>query len=253
MCSVVILYRPDHRWPILFAANRDEMKGRPWAAPGRHWPDRADVVAGIDRLAGGSWLGVNDNGVLAAILNRADSLGPETGKRSRGELVLEALDHADASAAAEALGFLDPAAYRSFNMVVADNRDAYWLRSIGRPEGWIDVERLAPGLSMVTAHDRNDAANSRRIRAYLPRFEKAPAPDPDAGDWSGWQRLLADRRFDQGGGPYDAMNIATEGGFGTVSSSLIALPGPGAGTLPAIWLFAPGHPDESTFESVDLA
>src|SRR3546814_2463721 len=84
-------------------------------SPGRHWPDRPQVVAGIDRLAGGSWLGVNDDGVVAAVLNREGTLGPAPGLRSRGELVLEALDHADAAAAAAALGALNPDAYRSLD------------------------------------------------------------------------------------------------------------------------------------------
>src|ERR1700719_1673890 len=127
MCTLVILRRPEHDWPVIIGANRDEMIDRPAEPPGRHWPDREEVVAGRDLLAGGSWLGLNDWGVAAAVLNRHGSLGPAAGLRSRGELVLEALDHADAVAAAEALSYLDPAAYRSFNLIVADNRDAFWL------------------------------------------------------------------------------------------------------------------------------
>ena len=102
MCTLVMLFRPGHEWPLLIAANRDEMLDRTWSAPARHWPDRPEVVAGRDELAGGSWLGVNDDGVVAGILNRMGSLGPGDGKRTRGELVLEALDHSDAAAAAEA-------------------------------------------------------------------------------------------------------------------------------------------------------
>ena len=52
MCSVVILRRPESTWPVIFAANRDEMNDRPWLAPGRHWPDRPETVAGFDKLAG---------------------------------------------------------------------------------------------------------------------------------------------------------------------------------------------------------
>jgi hypothetical protein len=121
MCTLVILRRPEHRWPVVIGANRDEMIDRPWQPPGRHWPDRPEVVAGLDTLAGGSWLGINDWGVAAAVLNRHGSLGPAPDRRSRGELVLEALDHADAVAAAEALSHLDPGAYRTFNLIVADD------------------------------------------------------------------------------------------------------------------------------------
>lgn len=254
MCSVVILFRPGHDWPVLLAANRDEMADRPWAPPARHWPDRPEVVAGLDRLAGGSWLGINDHGVLAGILNRVNSLGPLPGRRSRGELVLEALDHASAASAAEALKALDPGAYRSFNMVIADARDAWWLRNLGHSQGWIDVHPLPPGLSMITAHDRNDPA-SRRIRRFLPRFEAAPPPDPDAaggeGDWAAWEELLASRDYEEGGGPTDAMAIVTGTGFETVSSSLVALPAAGSGRRP-VWRFAAGRAGERPFEPVAL-
>src|SRR6266478_3756429 len=104
MCTLVILRRPDHQWPVLIGANRDEMIDRPWQPPCRHWPDRPEVVAGLDALAGGSWLGVNDWGVAAAVLNRHGSLGPARGARSRGELVREALDPADWTAWESLLG-----------------------------------------------------------------------------------------------------------------------------------------------------
>lgn len=116
MCTLVLLRRPDHDWPLIVGANRDEMVDRPSRAPGRHWPDRPEILGGLDVLSGGSWLAMNDHGLVAAVLNRRGSLGPAAGKRSRGELVLEALDHADASAAAWALADLDPGAYRSFNL-----------------------------------------------------------------------------------------------------------------------------------------
>ena len=90
------LRRPGTAWPLVLAANRDELASRPARPPARHWPDRAEVVAGLDVQAGGSWLGINDHGVVAGVLNRTGTLGPAAGKRSRGELVLEALDHADA-------------------------------------------------------------------------------------------------------------------------------------------------------------
>jgi len=82
MCTLVILRRPEHDWPVIIGANRDEMIDRPWQPPGRHWPDRPEVVAGLDTLAGGSWLGINDWGVAAAVLNRHGSLGPAPDRRS---------------------------------------------------------------------------------------------------------------------------------------------------------------------------
>ena len=259
MCTVVLLHRPGHDWPVLLAANRDEMSGRPWQAPARHWDDRPDVVAGLDVLAGGSWLGLNDHGVAAAILNRVGTLGPAPGKRSRGELVLDALDHADAALAAEALADLDPAAYRPFNMLLADSDGGYWLRGLGgeaggEEGGHVELHPLPPGLHMLTARDIDDRT-SPRIDRYLPLFEQAAVPDPAAGDWSAWRKLMAATEHDLKAGPRGAMTIRSEngGGFGTVSSSLIALPrptGPGETPLKPVWLFAPGAPDVTEYQPV---
>lgn len=249
MCTLVLLRRPDHPWPLVIAANRDEMLDRAWKPPARHWPDRPDVVAGLDVLAGGSWLGMNDDGVVAAMLNRSDSLGPAPGKRSRGELVLEALDHPDAADAADALTHLDPAAYRSFNMVVADNRDAYWLRNRGDDATSVEVFPVPDGVSMLTAMDLNESRSSPRVRRYRPRFAAAAAPDPDAGTWGDWPDLLA-----AGPGPdgaAGAMCFRLDSGFGTVCSSLLAVSAP-APESRAIWRFAPGPPDSTAFEPVNL-
>src|ERR1700722_9048122 len=120
MCTVVVLIRPRHAWPLVLAANRDEMLDRAWDPPAEHWPERPGIIAGRDRAAGGTWMGVNRAGVVAAVLNRPRSLGPAAGKRSRGELPLLALEHRSADAAAAALGALDAGAWRSFNLVLTD-------------------------------------------------------------------------------------------------------------------------------------
>ena len=253
MCTVVILRRPDHDWPVLMAANRDEMVGRPWDPPGRHWPDRENVVAGIDQLAGGTWMGLNDEGVVAGILNRKDSLDPDDLLRSRGEIVLEALDHADAADAADALSNLDGGSYRSFNLVVADNRDAFWIRSKGEAAGGrVDVVEIPVGISMLTAFDLNDTA-SGRVAFHKPRFDAATAPDIDAGDWSSWQNLLASAEHGADTDSRDAMRITTDFGFGTLSSSLIALPSMNFPGRKPVWQFAAGAPGVVAFEAVDLA
>ena len=88
MCSIVILRQSDSEWPIIIGANRDEMVERESLPPGRHWDQQTQITAGKDVQAGGTWLGVNDYGLVAGVLNRMDTLGPLENKRSRGELVL---------------------------------------------------------------------------------------------------------------------------------------------------------------------
>jgi uncharacterized protein with NRDE domain len=242
MCTFVILRWPGNDWPVLIAANRDEMADRPWSPPARHWPDRPEVVAGRDDLAGGSWLGINDYGVTAGILNRFGSLGPAAGMRSRGELVLEALDHADAVRAAHALAGLDPRAYRTFNMVIADNREAFWLRHADdtgkRP---VELHGIAPGLSLLAAGEMDD--DTPRLKRFRPRFAAARPPDPARDDWRDWENLLADNRPDPPADLQSAMRFHLATGFATVSSALIALPGPGIELKPrfrfAAWLPEP--------------
>lgn len=239
MCTVVLSLRPGHPWPILLAANRDERVDRPWEPPAAHWPERPGVVAGRDLLGGGTWMAMRD-GVVAAVLNRPGSLGPAPGKLSRGDLPLQAVEHSCAAQAAAALATLEAGAYRSFNMVVADCTGAWFVRGlgVGRPDIWV----LEPGVHIVTAHDPDDPASPRGA-AYLPRFRDAAAPDPARGDWDAWTTLLADR---SGGGT--AINVPERDGFGTVCSSLVALPDRGA---PA-WLFAAGPPDRAPFRPVLL-
>ncbi|GHD61469.1 hypothetical protein GCM10017083_48830 [Thalassobaculum fulvum] len=252
MCTVVILRRPGAPWPLIMAANRDELAGRPWRAPDRHWPDRPEIVAGLDVLAGGSWLGINDHGVVACILNRHGTLGPAPGKRSRGELVLEALDHADAADAAHALGALEPDSYRPFNMLLADSRDAFWLAHRGDgggiDGGGVDVSPVPAGVSMLTAHDLNDRAGSPRTARYLDRFRAAPAPDPAADDWAVWEMLMGATDHAAEAGPGGAMTISGPGEFGTSSAAMIALPAPGGGK--PVFRFAPGRPDRTGFERI---
>jgi hypothetical protein len=224
------------------------MPDRSWEPPGRHWRDRPDLVAGLDRLAEGSWMGINDHGVACVVMNRVNSLGPDPDKRSRGELVLEALDHAEAGESVNALLELNPDAYRPFNIFVGDPKQAFWLRNA---DGTIAAEEIPPGLHMLTSLELNDE-NDPRISHYLPLFRQAAHPDPDSSDWNDWRELLASNDHAAGESRAASMCFKLQTGLCTLSSSLIALPlYPGVDSRP-LWLFAPGPPDQVEFESVDL-
>jgi len=235
---------------MLIAANRDEMAGRPWSPPGRHWPDHPGVTAGRDEEAGGTWLGVNDAGVVAAVLNRVGSLGPAGGKRTRGDLPLIALEHQNARDAAEAITTLPGRDFRAFNMVIADASGAFWLRWTDRDGATApEIGRIPEGLHMLTAHDLDDSAASPRVARHLPLFRAAPVPDPESGDWAGWEARLADPSRDSSATESGSLLIEDRGGFGTVSSSLIGL---ASATRRTIWRFAAGRPDKVSFRPVAL-
>jgi uncharacterized protein with NRDE domain len=240
MCTVVVLVRPDHPYPLQLAANRDEHRSRPWDSPAQHWPGSPGVIAGRDRTAGGTWMGVNRTGVVATILNRAGTLGPILGKRSRGEIPLLALRHPTAGAAAEAVAQIDAGEWRDFNMVIADRTGAFFVRGVG--EAQPAVFRLPPGVSMVTAYDPNDPT-SPRVARHLDRFRAAPTDGPE--DWQAWRAILSDRSGDVG----EQMNVVPRRDFCTVSSSLLSISAAGRMT----WWFAPGSPHETEFRPVDLS
>jgi hypothetical protein len=126
-------------------------------------------------------------------------------------------------------------------MVVADTRDAFFIRGLGANQP--QALALGEGIAMVTAHDPNDAT-SPRTRRHLPRFRATPPPDPATGDWSAWVKLLADSDYDPAIGIAETLNVPPMNGFGTICSSLVAL-GPARR-----WLFCPGPPGSAPFAPV---
>jgi hypothetical protein len=240
VCTVILLIRPGHAWPVVMAANRDERLARAWDPPAAYWPDHPGLVAGRDRTGGGTWMGLNKAGVVAAVLNRQGSLGPAPGKRSRGELPLLALTRPSAEQAAAALAALDAGQWRGFNFIAADASEVWFVRGLGH--GHPQVQRLAPGLHMITSREPDDPG-SPRVARHLPRFAAAEAPDPVSG-WDAWQTLLSD----QGGEPAEQLNVVPRGGYGTACASLLALPATGA----PVWLFAPGPPHSAPFQPVTV-
>ncbi len=239
MCTVALLCRRGHAWPVMLAANRDERIDRPWDSPGAWWPDLPGVVGGRDRTAGGTWMALNRHGVVCCVLNRSGSLGPAPGKRSRGELPLIALAEKTLDAAVRSIDSLDAGEWRSFNLVLASAEGAFWVS--GRADGRPEAMPLPEGVSMVTAFDPNDT-DSPRVARHLPRFRAASAPDTD--DWRGWRAVLAD----SSGTSVQQLNVRPRDGFGTVCSALLGLPAKG---MPQ-WLFAAGPPDAAPFEKVAL-
>jgi uncharacterized protein with NRDE domain len=69
----------------LLAANRDEVYARPFSPP-RRWVAETPFWAPRDEDEGGTWIGVNERGLVAAITNRS-LLPAEAGRESRGHLV----------------------------------------------------------------------------------------------------------------------------------------------------------------------
>jgi uncharacterized protein with NRDE domain len=127
MCLIVFAWRPSHPTPLIVAANRDEFYARP-TLPLSRWPDAPQVYAGRDLEAGGTWMGISDDGRFAALTNIRDPNQP-IGLRSRGDLVARYLSGAQSleDYLAEAAG--RAAEYTGFNLLAGDARHLYYLNS----------------------------------------------------------------------------------------------------------------------------
>ncbi|WP_339103711.1 NRDE family protein [Haloterrigena salinisoli] len=255
MCTLTLAWQVFEDAPVAVAANRDEAVDRE-SLPPDIYREEPLIVAPSDAEAGGTWIGYNEHGVFAGITNKWTD-ADLAGDRSRGLLVADVLA---AESAAEAGEIIETATadreYQGFYLVVADADDAYcyyWDGSLER----IDFE---PGVHVVVnvAVDetvdvpdfradagRRQAANARGVREALSvddgdgnRDDDADA-DESVGEWL--------ERAGEVLGDHEYGVCIHENGFGTRSSSLIAL-----GPAGPRYEFAPGPPCETAYEPVSL-
>jgi len=211
MCTLVVLHRAIPGVPLLVAANRDEYFARRAEGPAlRRTPGGVAVVAPRDARGGGTWLGVNVGGLVAALTNVAGSEADPT-RRSRGLLVLEALEAGSAREAAERAGSISVRDYNPWNLFVGDGREAFAVGSGTEPR------QLAPGAHVVgnASLDAPPTPKLARLRERAERLAGHCLPDALAG----LEELC---RGHEGGDPLGSACVHTER-YGTRSSALIAL------------------------------
>ncbi len=241
MCTAIVSIEPGG--PLLLAGVRDELAGRAWRPPGRHWPDYPGLIGGLDLQAGGTWLAVAPAlRRVACVLNGRGRMAPEASRRSRGVLPLLAAEQGK-------LGLAGLADFDPFHLLSAEpERAVLWSW-----DGSELTERdLGPGVHMVV----NSGVDARlgdardheqeRVSYFLPRFREAARPVPRPGGpperaWGAWLPLL------NGGGlgledPRALIvrrELAPGRIWGTTSISLVAL---SPGGLRYDFTAAPGDP-----------
>jgi uncharacterized protein with NRDE domain len=117
MCTISIV--PDGAG-FRVMSNRDERRDRAVALQPRFETlESRTAIMPIDPAGGGSWIGVNDRGLVAAILNRhAVRPVPSGSFTSRGAIVRQALACDSAEAAVEAVRTLDATRFQPFRLVL---------------------------------------------------------------------------------------------------------------------------------------
>jgi uncharacterized protein with NRDE domain len=170
MCTLAIYVRQLPGFPLVIAANRDEFLDREATGP-ELLAAQPRMVGGRDLRAGGTWLAISADGVVAGLLNRRTEALPIASKRSRGELPMLALAAGSAAAAARVIGALPADAYNAFNLLVADRSDA-WVAQNHDDE--MRMTPLAPGLHLVSNLDVDDPTCPKIARSHE-RFAAAGA------------------------------------------------------------------------------
>ena len=160
MCTLVILRRPDHRWPVLIGANRDEMIERPWQPPGaplarsaggdcRARCSRRRFVARHQRL-GGRCRGIEPNRLTRPGAGSCARAANWCWRRSIMPM---------RSMPPRPCRISNPTAYRTFNLIVADERDGFWLRHAGGRR--VEIHPIKDGLSLIAAGESTISARRR--------------------------------------------------------------------------------------------
>jgi hypothetical protein len=117
MCTVTVV---PHETGVRVMCNRDERRSRPAALPPRvHDLGGRLAVFPVDPRGGGSWVGVNDAGIVVTLLNVSgpSKRSSQEPKRSRGLIVREVLRCGSLSHVVETVAGLDASLFEMFRLV----------------------------------------------------------------------------------------------------------------------------------------
>jgi len=233
---MAILYQSTSDAPLLVAANREEYFDRP-SQPPRIQAGKPRVICGIDRKAGGTWMGVNQYGLFATVLNRPRAAAPPE-PRSRGLLCRELLNYRTAREAAEhAVGELKSGKYAGANYVAADANHAVLVCGGDR----VEAVELEPGLHMFSGATVDDYNDSRQqfIRRLLTLHKLDSAVTFLA---------VASRSFSREPDASGRRGVVLKGpDYGTVSSTLISL---SSRAQNAVYQYAAGPPCDHAYDDL---
>jgi uncharacterized protein with NRDE domain len=177
MCTLLLLRHVHPEWPLVLAANRDELYERPTTGP-RLLPGSPRIlVPGQDQVRGGTWMGVTDTGFFVGLTNQRGGNAQGPAPRSRGEVVLSALQAGNIEAIERYLDMLDPAGFNPFNLLYGD---AHALRvAYARPEhARVAREDVPPGIHVLPNDVLDSPALPKVQRARLRAAEHARRPWP---------------------------------------------------------------------------
>lgn len=234
MCLLAIQYQLVPESPVLVAANREEFYERP-SLPPTIQSGKPRVLCGVDEQAGGTWLGVNQNGLFVGVSNRRRSQ-PTYPTRSRGVLCKELLKSGSALEARDrAMDELLSGKYDGANYACVDAESAWVVH--GGDE--IEAVELHEGLNIIANGDVNDHRDERvELARRLLTLQTLDSPVKFLA--------VASKVFSRAPTPPGRPSMVVQGNDrGTVSSTLISL---GQKPRDAIYQYASSAPHEAKYE-----
>jgi uncharacterized protein with NRDE domain len=148
VCLLIVLSRVVPGWPLLVAANRDERLDRPAEPLTLLRSNGPRTAGGRDLMAGGTWLALNDHGVVAGLTNKPAEEGRDPSKRSRGEIPLALTAAATAwDGVSSFQRSASPGDYNPCWALVGDRSSLYYV-DVTQSAGVRSVE-LSPGIHVL--------------------------------------------------------------------------------------------------------
>jgi uncharacterized protein with NRDE domain len=231
MCVLVLVTQPTKETSLMIGANRDEFRQRPSAAPAIL---EEGIMGGQDLEAGGTWLGVNQEGLFVAITNRSHPL-PAQDSPSRGKLVMEALRTPTVQAAqARVEKLLNDHPYAGFNLVVLKEGTGFCFQN-GEEQSILPI---TPGIHVVSSNRDMDDPRMQEKKVATKLLKGLEGEDAIE---TGLLSVLKDHEDKDG---YPVCKHGNQ--YGTVSSTLLRLPV--KGLQKARYLYTSGQPCTSPFE-----
>jgi uncharacterized protein with NRDE domain len=175
MCLIAFALDSHPRYSLVLVANRDEFRDRE-TDPADFWVDAPHLLAGRDRQAGGTWLGVTTEGKLAAVTNYRDMRQQVVDPPSRGSLVAEYLRDPGMTSAdlTVKLQHSGPG-YDGFNLLYGSCRSLHYFTNRGGSSG-----PVSPGTHALSNHlldTRWPKVLVARERLTTLLLQSDPAPD----------------------------------------------------------------------------
>lgn len=243
MCLLAIANQVVPEFPLVIAANRDEYFVRPSARPAR-LDGTPVIVGGRDLRSGGTWLGVNQYGITAAVTNRHSGLPPDPALPTRGLLCIRALQATTFDQACSRVSQrLTETRMNPFNLLVATVDMACIFTDLDR-----QPQPLDPGWH-VLGNQLADAQDDPRVQRTFSLINS------DREKWRSLKTLVPllkdicrDHGTQGGEGTTDALCVhGVEAG--TRSSTILAVD---KDRTPALYLYADDAPCRARYTSINL-